>query len=151
MLLVEMVHGQLLDPINAEPIDGSKLMADPDRRDLPYVFPPDGTKAARSPANRMLLDREYGSSARGVLKSRLEKVETLFGGPQEKLRFFAALESHGIDEAACEAIQLGNLAEFVQAREAQLQRQEGAFLKKFDLSIGDAVERSEDEVDVDEE
>jgi hypothetical protein len=87
----------------------------------------------------------------GALKSRLDKVQTMFGDPQEKLRFFTALESHGIDEAAREAIQSGNLAEFVQARETQLQRQEDVFLKKFDLSIGDAVERSEDEVDVDEE
>jgi Protein of unknown function DUF262 len=151
MLLVEMVHGQLLDPMSTQSIDGSKLMADPDRRDLPYVFPPDGTKAARSPANRMLLDREYGSSARGALKSRLDKVQTMFGDPQEKASFFTALESHGINQAAREAIQSGNLAEFVEARETQLQCQEDAFLKKFDLSIGDSVERSEDEVDVEEE
>lgn len=151
MLLVEMIRGQLLDPMNTQPIDGSRLMADADRRDLPYVFPPDGTKTARSPANRMLLDREYGSSARSALKFRLEKVEGIFGDPQEKRELFDALETHGINEAARDAIQAGNLPEFVQAREKQLQRQENAFLKIFDLSIGPSVARSEDEVDVDED
>ena len=151
MLLVEMVQGRLLDPVNGEAIDGSKLMADPDRRDLPYVFPPDGTKAARSPANRILLDRRYGSSARTILKAALEGLGPMFSDPEREMRVAVALDTHGINRGARDAILSGNLADFVQAREDELQRQENAFLKKFDLVIGESVERSDEEVDVDDE
>ena len=151
LLLVEMVGGQLLDPETGHHIDGSALMADPDSRDLPYVFPPDGTRDARSPANRILLDRRYGSSARSMLKSLLDDAQAIYTDPAEKTKRLGALESHGIDATACEAIQNGNLVAFVQARENELRRQESAFLKQFGLSIGDSVERSDEEVDVDEE
>ena len=151
MLLVEMVRGELLDAITGQPIDGSKLMADPDRRDLPYVFPPDGTRSARSPANRMLLDRSYGSSVRGVLKSSLDDVDAMFTDPGKRTTLIAAFESHGINEAARGAIQAGNLPEFVLARENELRCHEDTFLKKFDLRIGDSIDPSDDEVDVDED
>jgi hypothetical protein len=151
MLLVEMVGGQLLDPETGGPIDGSALMADPDSRDLPYVFPPDGTREARSPANRILLDRRCGSSARSMLKALLDDSQGLYSNPDERTKRFEALESHGINAAARDAIQDGSLAAFVSARENELRRQENAFLKHFDLAIGDSVERSEEEVDVDEE
>ena len=84
-------------------------MADPDRNDLPYVFPPDKTRWARSPANRILLERSFGSS-----RTR-------------------------------------SLIDFIQAREAELQRQENAFRERLGLHIGDSVERSDDEFDVDED
>ena len=57
MLLVQIAREQLRDPISDKDIDGSALFADRDRSDIPYVFPTDGTRAARSPANRILLDR----------------------------------------------------------------------------------------------
>jgi hypothetical protein len=145
MLLVEIARGQLLDPIDDKPIDGSALLADPDRNDLPYVFPPDGTRAARSPANRILLERRYGSSVRNLLASRLD--QPLLGNALA----VTALDTHGINESAREAIKTRSLTDFVQAREAELQHQENAFLEQFDLHIGDAVERSDDEVDVDED
>ena len=151
MLLVQMVRGNLLDPVTNEAIDGSALMADPDRRDLPYVFQPDGTQEARSPANRILLDRKYGSSARTMIKELLEPNSALFSLPRQKEQLTLALESHGIDGPARAAILEDNLAGFVNAREAELTRQEGAFLKQYGLSIETSVQRSEDEVDVDEE
>jgi len=135
MLLVQIARGQLADPITGDPIDGSALMADPDRRDLPYVFLPDGSLEARSPANRILLPRSHGSAVRNALASHLDAV--------------AALESHGIDERARTSIFERNLKEFVQARETQLQRQEREFLKPFGLDVGTS-ERSDDEIDVDE-
>jgi hypothetical protein len=145
MLLVEMARGQLLDPVNGHPIDGSTLLADADLRDLPYVFPSDGTMAARSPANRILLERSYGYSVRKVLASILD--QELFGS----VTAAAAMETHGINEAARAAITARNLPAFVRAREVELQNQENAFLKQFDLKIGDSMERSDEEVDVDED
>ena len=145
LLLVEIARGQLLDPVTGDAIDGSALLADEDLRDLPYVFPSNGTKAARSPANRILLERKYGYSVRKKLTSLLE--QELLGNDATK----TALETHGINEDACEAIKANDLANFVRAREAELQRQENAFLNQFDLQIGEAVERSEEEVDVDED
>jgi hypothetical protein len=136
MLLVEMIRGQLLDPVTNEPLNGSELMADRDRNDLPYVFPTDGTKTARSPANRILLDRTYGSSVRGVLTDCLQNV--------------IALETHGIDANARLAIRERNLLDFVEARERQLVNQEAQFLERFQLEIGEKTERSDEELDVDE-
>jgi hypothetical protein len=145
MLLVEIAQGKLLDPMDGKAIDGSALLADPDLSDLPYVFPPDGTPAARSPANRILLNRKYGSAVRNTLASALNM--DLLGNSE----CVAALETHGIMESAREAIITRNLAEFVEAREAELQQQENIFLGRFDLKIGDSIERSDEEVDVDED
>ena len=144
MLLVEIARGQLLDPTNGGPINGSELLADLDLRDLPYVFPSNGTMAARSPANRIMLQRSYGYSVRKMLASLLD--QPLLGDDTA----VAALETHGINEAARDAIKTGSLQDFVRAREAELQCQENAFLKQFGLQIGESVERSEDEVDNDE-
>jgi hypothetical protein len=144
MLLMEIARGQLLDPVSGQPIDGSALLADADLRDLPYVFPSDGTMTARSPANRILLERKYGYSVWRVLASLLE--QSLLGNVDA----IAAFETHGIDGPAREAIKVRNLADFVLAREAELQRQENVFLRRFDLHIGDSLQRSDEENDVDE-
>jgi hypothetical protein len=147
MLLVEIVRGQLLDPVDGKPVNGSALLADADLRDLPYVFPSDGTMPARSPANRIMLQRSYGYSVRKLLAD-------LLGQPLlDNGTAVAALETHGINHAACEAIRARSphsLQDFVRAREAELQCQENAFLRQFDLHIGESVERSDDEVDDDE-
>jgi hypothetical protein len=63
----------------------------------------------------------------------------------------AALETHGINRAACEAIRTRSLPAFVTAREEELQRQENAFLKKFGLEIRQSLERSDEEVDNDDD
>jgi hypothetical protein len=136
MLLVQIARGKMLDPITGDEVDGSALMADPDRRDLPYVFPPAGTRIARSPANRILLARSHGSAVRSILAQHLDADE--------------ALQSHGIDASAAKAIAGRDLNEFVRAREARLQENEQEFLKKYHLHIGDDVVRSEEEIDIDE-
>ena len=136
MLLVQIARGQLLDPITNSPIDGSALLADPDRRDLPYVFQSDGTDEARSPGNRILLDRKYGGAVRRVLE------QNLFNR--------AALRTHSINSAARAAIDNRSLSAFVNAREAELQRHEANFLAQFGLHIEESVQRSEEEVDVDD-
>ncbi|MFZ1009261.1 MAG: hypothetical protein WAN65_20630, partial [Candidatus Sulfotelmatobacter sp.] len=118
---------------------------------LPYVFPPDGTRIARSPANRILVDRKYGSSARTMIKESLEMSESILGDDQQKAQLIAALDSHGINESARKAIQAGNLAEFVISREDELRRQENDFLGQYNLSIESSIQRSEDEVDIDED
>jgi len=99
----------------------------------------------------MLLDRSYGSFVRGVLKSSLDDVDAMFTDPGKRTTLIAAFESHGINEAARGAIQAGNLPEFVLARENELRCHEDTFLKKFDLRIGDSIDPSDDEVDVDED
>lgn len=136
LLLMQIVSRQLLDPISGGDIDGSSLISDPDTRDLPYVFPPDGTRAARSPANRILLPRVHGSVVRAALEQVISNVE--------------ALECHGVDEAAREALLARDLGAFVAAREAALQRQEHQFLERFDLTIKKELERSDVEIDIDE-
>lgn len=152
MLLVQMVRGKLLDPVSGEAIDGSRLMSDPDRRDLPYVLPIGGTKAGRSPANRILLDRKYGSSARGWIKELLSAVSApLLAAEDERDRTIEALATHGICGSALQAIEDNDLPAFVLAREEQLRRQEDAFLKQFDLHIVGGVERSDEEIDIDED
>lgn len=134
LLLVQIARGRLLDPMTGELIDGSDLMADPDRRDLPYVFHPSGTPDARSPANRILLPRKYGGAVRTVLAGHLKATE--------------ALETHGINQSARSAIASRNLASFVQSREDELRRQEEEFLQNFGLVVGHAVNRSNEEIDV---
>jgi Protein of unknown function DUF262 len=151
MLLVQMVRGKLLDPVTNEEIDGSRLMADPDRRDLPYIFRPDGSRPARSPANRILLDRSYGSSVRERFRDLLETADGFLLDDQQRNRLEAALRTHGIDQFALQTLRGGNLSDFVHAREAELQRQENEFLSEYGLTIQSSIERSEDEVDVDEE
>jgi hypothetical protein len=136
LLLMQIAGRQLIDPISGENIDGSELIADPGTRDLPYVFQPDGTKAARSPANRILLPRTHGSNVRAALEQAISHIE--------------ALESQGIDANAREAILARDLSAFVLAREASLQAQERAFLAHFALSVDAEADRSDVEIDVDE-
>lgn len=136
MLLVQIVRAQLIDPITGEEIDGSKLMADPDRRDLPYIFRPAGNKESRSPANRILLPRSHGAAVRDQLASHTDNA--------------AALETHAINTQAIIALTSKNVADFVNARESELARQESVFLASLNLAIGEGMERAEDEVDIDE-
>jgi hypothetical protein len=145
MLLVEIARGQLLDPMSGEAVDGSALLADADQRDLPYVFPSDGTMNARSPANRILLAGDYGYSVRNMLASLLD--QPLLDGSAA----VAAMETHGINQAAREAISARSLVDFVRAREAELRCQENSFLDQLNLHIGDSVGRSDEEVDNDED
>ncbi|RUX19787.1 DUF262 domain-containing protein [Mesorhizobium sp. M2A.F.Ca.ET.042.01.1.1] len=136
LMLVQIARGPLIDPITGEELDGSALVADPDTRDIPYVFAPDGTKAARSPANRILLPRSHG----GVVRAALEAHTDETGG----------LASHGIDGKARAALALGDLLAFVSAREAVLVAQEAEFLSKFGLRKSDDIAPSEYEVDIDD-
>ncbi|MCX4164560.1 MULTISPECIES: DUF262 domain-containing protein [Paraburkholderia] len=137
MLLIQIAKGPLLDPISGAEINGSSLLADEDRRDLPYVFAPDGTRAARSPANRMLLDRKHGGAVRSALVTSIDSA--------------VALESHAINQEARSALQQRDLETFVKAREKALRVQEEEFLQRFDLVIGEFVEQSDEEADVDED
>jgi len=136
MLLVQIVRTQLVDPISGEPVDGSDLMADPDRRDLPYVFRPAGSMYGRSPANRILLPRSHGSAVRDLLVDSLTAED--------------ALASFSINADARDALVRRNLEDFVRAREVELGRQEEEFLSQFGLHIGEDVERSDEEIDIDE-
>ena len=150
MLLVEITRGKLLDPADGTGIDGSALLADSDSRDLPYVFSPDGTMTTRSPANRILLDRKYGYTVRKLLTSLLAGQHTLPLEGRSVDETLTALETHGINKSAGEAILGGNAQAFMEARESKLQRQEEAFLRQFSLHIGASVERSVEETDIDE-
>jgi len=136
MLLVQIVRTQLVDPITGEDVDGSALMADPDRRDLPYVFRPAGSLSSRSPANRILLPRSHGSAVRDQLADHLIDE--------------SALLSYSINPTARDALQNRNLDGFIAARESELGQQEEAFLSQFGLHIGEHVERSDEEIDIDE-
>ncbi|WP_303717563.1 DUF262 domain-containing protein [Brevundimonas naejangsanensis] len=133
MLLVQMAAGPLVDPLRGDLINGSDLMADADRRDLPYVFRPARNRSARSPANRLLLDRRYGSAVRDVLS--------------EGHANHSAMATHGIDSAALSAILAKDVDAFVSAREAALSRMEGEFLAQFNLRLDAAVGRAEVEID----
>lgn len=136
MLLVQIARTQLVDPIAGTPVDGSELMADPNRRDLPYVFRPAGNMESRSPANRILLPRSHGSAVRDLLVDSLAAED--------------ALASFSINAEARAALRDRNLEDFVRARETELGRQEQEFLARFNLHIGEDIERSDDEVDIDE-
>ncbi|RKQ64145.1 GmrSD restriction endonuclease domain-containing protein [Oceanibaculum indicum] len=137
MLLVQIVRTQLVDPITGDDVDGSDLMADPNRRDLPYVFRPAGNMHSRSPANRILLPRSHGSAVRDHLVNSLAAED--------------ALSSFSINEQARDALKRKNLDDFVRAREAELGRHEEEFLAQFSLHIGEDIERSDDEIDIDED
>ncbi|WP_428667867.1 GmrSD restriction endonuclease domain-containing protein [Reyranella sp.] len=137
LLLVQIVREQLLDPVTNLPVDGSALLADPDRRDIPHVFASDGTRPARRPGNRILLDKKYGSVVRSILAENIEHHD--------------ALRTHGIGRAARIALGERDMEGFVNAREERMQRQEEEFLAKFGLHIGEQIEPSDAEVDVDED
>lgn len=108
--------------------------------------------AGRSPANRILLDRKYGSSARGLIKDLLgQDSSPLFTSEDERSRVVHALATHGINSEALKAIEEDDLPTFIAAREEQLRKQEDGFLGAFGLSIEGKVERSDEEVDVDED
>ncbi|MNL59483.1 hypothetical protein D3C87_1832180 [compost metagenome] len=62
----------------------------------------------------------------------------------------AALETHAINAQAIIAITSKNVADFVNARESELARQEAVFLASLNLAIGEGMERAEDEVDIDD-
>lgn len=137
LLLVQIVDGSLHDPISKEPLDGSKLLADPERRDLPYVFPIRSGVEAKSPANRILLDRRFGSSVRQFLLDHLD---------DEKL-----LEQHSINKAGKQALLSNDLRGFILAREAELSRKEARLLAGLDLSMSNQISRADEDVDIDDE
>ena len=62
MLLVQIAQEKLVDPITGKSIDGSALLADPDLRDLPYVFRPEYEhKPSRDlPANPLVINPPHG-------------------------------------------------------------------------------------------
>jgi hypothetical protein len=136
MLLVQMARTALIDPVSGQSIDGSEMLADPDRANIPYVFATDGSWDARSPANRIILDRKYGSPVRPRVLGHLDATK--------------AWETHCIIGEAISAIDSNDLASFVRAREQAIVRQERMFLGEFDLKVGDA-ERSDEEIDVDDD
>ncbi|MFK4520269.1 hypothetical protein ABIF20_007634 [Bradyrhizobium japonicum] len=137
LLLVQIVDGPLYDPVTKAEHDGSKLLADPERRDLPYIFPLRSGLEARSPANRILLDRKYGSSVRQFLLDHLD---------DERL-----LKQHSINQAGKQALNSNDLRGFIAAREAELERKEGLLLASLGLSVSDQTDRAEEDVDVDDE
>lgn len=137
LLLVQIVNGPLYDPVTKAEQDGSKLLADPERRDLPYIFPLRSGVEARSPANRILLDRRYGSSVRQFLLEHLDDARLM--------------EQHSINNTAKQALNNNDLRGFIAAREAELERREDLLLKSVGLSVSDQTDRADEDVDVDDE
>lgn len=136
MLLVQMNEQQLLDPVNSKPIDGSAIFANPDLADIPYVFPPDRSLQARSPANRILLARTHGAYARTLIEEHSSNL--------------AVWRSHCITAEAIQAVLDRDLQGFIQLREAEIKRQEAAFLSKFNLAIENSLAASVEEVDTED-
>jgi Protein of unknown function DUF262 len=136
MFLVQMVSQVIIDPADGSEINGSAIFADPNRADLPYVFPPDGTAPARSPANRILLDRKRGAYARTFIEQWASNVP--------------AWNTHAIGQEAIAAAVHKDLAKFVHQRETEIQDRESTFLKSFDLHIDERISASVEEVDTDD-
>jgi hypothetical protein len=133
---LQMVSQVIIDPADDSEINGSAIFADPDRADVPYVFPPDGTAAARSPANRILLDRKRGGYARAFIEQWASNV--------------SAWNTHAIGQEAISAAVQKDLTRFVNARETEIRDRESNFLKGFDLHIDDHISASVEEVDTDD-
>ena len=136
MLLVQMMAKQPIDPIDNSLIDGSLIFADPNRADIPYVFPPDGSAQARSPANRILLDRVHGAYARSLIENHSDNIQ--------------AWDSHCITPDAISAALAKNIQAFVSLRETEIKAQESIFLKRFSLEISEALTASMQEVDAED-
>ncbi|KVR93747.1 hypothetical protein WK28_14715 [Burkholderia vietnamiensis] len=85
----------------------------------------------------MLLDRRHGGAVRSALVTNITNV--------------AALETHAISDDARIALQQRDLENFVKARENALRKQEEEFLKNFGLAIGELMEQSEEEVDIEDD
>lgn len=136
MLLVQMVSQAIIDPADGAIINGSAIFADPDRADVPYVFLPDGTAAARSPANRILLDRKRGGYVRGFIEQWAAET--------------AAWDTHAIGRDAIIAAVQKDLVRFVQIRENEIKERESKFLKQFDLHIPENLPASIEEVDTED-
>lgn len=136
-LLVQIVDNKIKDPVTLELVDGSKLMADPDRRDLPYIFPPSAGEAARSPANRILIDRKYGSAVRQFLLNEFDPI--------------SLLDAYDIDFVGRQALEDKDLDGFIAARERTLAGREQNLLASYGLVVGGKVKRADDDVDIDDE
>jgi Protein of unknown function DUF262 len=136
MLLVQMMAKQPIDPTDNSLIDGSLIFADPNRADIPYVFPPDGSAQARSPANRILLDRVHGAYARTLIENHSNN--------------FHAWDSHCINPDAISAALAKNIQAFVSLRETEIKAQEAIFLKQFSLEISESLTASVQEVDAED-
>jgi hypothetical protein len=137
LLLVQIVDRKLKDPITLESLDGSKLLADPDRRDLPYVFSAGKSAAGKSPANRILVDRKYGSAVRQFLISNFDDA--------------SLLEDYDIDSEGRRALEAKDLDLFVAARERTLAARENSLLAGFGLAVTNKIDRAEDDVDIDDD
>jgi hypothetical protein len=136
MLLVQMMAKQPIDPIDDSLIDGSLIFADPNRADIPYVFPPDGSAQARNPANRILLDRVHGAYARTLIENHADNLHVW--------------DSHCITPDAISAVLARDIQAFVSLRETEIKAQESIFLKQFSLEISESLTASVQEVDAED-
>ena len=136
MLLVQMMAKQPIDPIDDSLIDGSLIFADPNRADIPYVFPPDGSAQARNPANRILLDRAHGAYARTLIENHADNLRVW--------------DSHCITPDAISAVLARDIQAFISLREAEIKAQESIFLKQFSLEISESLTASVQEVDAED-
>jgi len=84
----------------------------------------------------MLLPRNHGSAVGELLALHLHETD--------------ALETHAINDAGGQAILCRDLEAFIAEREGELSRQEAEFLDRFGLKIGNDMDRSDEEVDIDE-
>jgi hypothetical protein len=118
-------------------IDGSRLLADPERRDLPYIFPVKSGVEAKSPANRILLDRRFGTSVRQFL---LENINDATLMEQQSITLMGKFALVG-----------GDLRQFIAEREAELGRKEARLLASVNLSLSEKIVRADEDVDIDDD
>jgi hypothetical protein len=138
-LLVQIIAGKPLEPMDGQPIDGSAVFADEASRDIPYFFPKHRRPLVSSPANRVILPGHYKQNARADftrLRGRFDES--------------AILNSHFISDEAFQLLVEERVEEFIRAREIAISAAERGFLSQFQLVLDTSAPRSTEEIDTDE-
>ena len=127
-----------LDPATAEHLEAGQILNEHGNRALLYVFPRAKGSPLSNPANRILLERKPGQSA---------KEQLLSINPQ---KLDEILESHGITHESYEALRENDARGFIEARAQHLAKIEREFMEEIGVTPPTETGFGEADIDTDE-
>jgi len=137
-LLIFMLSLEPLEPVTGEYLEAKRILHEYGSQAFLHVFPRVGGGLRGNSANRILLERKSGQSAKDQLLSI---------NPQ---KLDEVLNSHGIPREAYEALKRNDADGFIEARAKHLAQLERKFMEEIGVTPPAEEEFGEADIDTDE-